>query len=102
PGRGENREPIMCSSSRWLYTDYGGLLKVKPDLLEEVRVGDVIARQTDIFGQQVKEYVSPESGFVIGKSVNPVSPSGARIVHLGTPAEQDSPILSWQVAKAEA
>ncbi|MEX1365403.1 MAG: succinylglutamate desuccinylase/aspartoacylase family protein [Nannocystaceae bacterium] len=75
--------PTLCSSSRWLYTDMGGLLQVLPELREVVDEGQVIARQVDIFGDLVREYAAPFRGIVIGKSVEPVSPTGARIVHLG-------------------
>lgn len=75
--------PTLCSSSRWLYTDMGGLLQVLPELREIVDEGQIIARQVDIFGDVVREYAAPFRGIVIGKSVEPVSPTGARIVHLG-------------------
>jgi len=74
---------VICSSSFWLYTDRGGLLTVFPDLVEKVNKGDLIARQTDIFGKIIREYSAPEDGTVIGKSTNPVGETGARILHLG-------------------
>ena len=44
-------------------------------------------RQVDVFGDLVREYVAPHRGIVIGKSVEPVSATGARILHLGHMAE---------------
>ncbi len=82
-------EPILCARSRWLFTDMGGLLRVFPKLLQSVEAGEQVARQCDVFGDDVCEYVAPESGVVIGKSTNPVSPSGARILHLGIEATQE-------------
>lgn len=79
--------PVLCDHSRWLYTDTGGLLQVLPELREMVQEGQVIARQVDVFGDQVREYVAPHDGIVIGKSVEPVSATGARILHLGHVAE---------------
>ena len=76
-------DPIICDSSKWIFTDRGGLLSVHPSLTEIVKAGDVIATQRDIFGDVIKEYVVEEDGIVIGKSVNPVNQSGGRILHLG-------------------
>lgn len=76
-------EPIVCGESTWLYTRNGGLLTVLPDVGAPVSQGELIAVQTDIFGDVVAEYTAPFAGVIIGKSVNPVSPTGARIVHLG-------------------
>jgi predicted deacylase len=80
--------PVICSRSRWLYTDRGGLLEVLPALTERVSRGDVVARLCDVYGDTIAEYRAPESGVVIGKSVNPVGPSGARILHLGIIADE--------------
>jgi predicted deacylase len=52
-----------------------------------VRIGEIIALQRNIFGDVICEYRAPEDGVVIGKSVNPVGQTGARILHLGTLAE---------------
>lgn len=79
----EGPEPVLCHESRWLYTDRGGLLRVFPSLLQRVEEGEVIASMTDIFGQTTASYVAPFSGIVIGRSVDPVSSTGARILHLG-------------------
>lgn len=83
----ETPPPILCSDSRWLYTDHGGLLEVFPDPTERVQAGQVIARLSDVFGETVREYTAPLDGVVIGKRVNPVAQTGARIVHLGIEAE---------------
>jgi len=37
----------------------------------------------DIFGNRIKDYLAPEKGIVIGKSINPVNQTGGRILHLG-------------------
>ncbi len=75
--------PILCHRSRWLYTDRGGLLEVFPKLVAGIAQGEVIARICDVFGREVAQYHAPEAGVVIGKSVDPVGESGARILHLG-------------------
>jgi len=79
-------QPVICSKSYWLYTDAGGLLEVIPRVMQKIRKGDKIAILRDPFGNILEEYFSPEEGFVIGKSSNPVTPSGGRILHLGIEA----------------
>jgi uncharacterized protein len=76
-------KPFLCKSSYWLYTDAGGLLDVFPKVTDTIEKGETIARLSSIFGEVTQEYKSPEDGVVIGKSVNPVSPTGARILHIG-------------------
>lgn len=75
--------PVYCRTSYWLYTDTGGFLRVIPDLAEIVTKGQLIAVQTNVFGDVVREYHAPDHGIVIGKSNHPVNQSGGRILHLG-------------------
>lgn len=78
---------IVCRRSAWLYTDHGGLLEVFPRMVDRVAKDEPIARLTNIFGDVVREYRAPADGVIIGKSVDPVAETGARIVHLGEIAE---------------
>ncbi len=77
------KEPILCEKSYWVYTDQGGILETHPVLTDQIDKGDKIATQYDLFGTKIKEYFSPGSGVIVGKSVNPISQTGARIIHLG-------------------
>jgi predicted deacylase len=79
-------EPYYCARSYWLYTDTGGFLEVLPAIAEEVEEGQKIAVLRNAFGEVLKEYTAPERGIVIGKSTNPVSQAGSRIIHLGIPS----------------
>lgn len=76
-------DPIICQKSYWIYTNRGGFLEVFPHVTERVQKGQIIAQISDVFGTIKEEYRAPEDGVIIGKSVNPVSQTGARIVHLG-------------------
>ncbi|MDH5492029.1 MAG: succinylglutamate desuccinylase/aspartoacylase family protein [Myxococcales bacterium] len=76
-------EPIVCARSYWIHSDIGGLLQVFPALGARVREGERIARVTDVYGTERVVYYAPEDGVVIGKSTNPVNPTGSRILHLG-------------------
>ncbi len=80
----ENKDKtIACKNSYWIYTDAGGLLTVHVDLVQKIEKGQLIATLKDVFGNVIKKYHAPESGVIIGKSVNPVNHTGGRIVHLG-------------------
>jgi predicted deacylase len=81
--------PPLCSESRWIYADHGGLLEVFPELLARVREGEPIARIINLFGEVIGEYVAPFRGVVIGKTVDPMAPVGTRIIHLGKLASWD-------------
>ncbi|CAN5634319.1 hypothetical protein BH23CYA1_BH23CYA1_13120 [soil metagenome] len=75
--------PVLCPKSHWLYADQGGLLEVLPKPTDRVEKGEVIALQRDIFGEVVSQYRAPEDAVIIGKSVNPVTQTGGRILHWG-------------------
>jgi uncharacterized protein len=80
-------EAIICRSSDWMFTDGGGVLTVFPKVTERVAAGTAIARLTNIFGDHRADYHAPHDCVVIGKSVNPVGHTGARVAHLGIEAE---------------
>ncbi|MFH1844678.1 MAG: succinylglutamate desuccinylase/aspartoacylase family protein [bacterium] len=92
--------PLICERSHWMYTDFGGLLEVYPDVMETVRAGELIASLTNIHGDKLRDYRAPEDAVVIGKSVNPVSPTGARIAHLGIVSRPGSPLLKAATRRA--
>lgn len=87
----EGPEPVLCRRSYWIYADRGGLLEVLPTTTEHVEKGQVVARLRSAYGDVVREYAVPSGGVIIGKSVNPVGPTGARILHLGVVAPSDHP-----------
>ncbi|MBK8878213.1 MAG: succinylglutamate desuccinylase/aspartoacylase family protein [Haliscomenobacter sp.] len=74
---------LLCESSYWIYTDEGGILEVFPSVGSFVQKGALIAEVRNIFGQLHRQYVAPEYGVVIGKGIDPISPTGGRILHLG-------------------
>ena len=74
---------VRCRRSYWLYTDTGGILTVYPAVAERVKKGQLVASLRNIFGDLVQEYLAPQDGIVIGKSVSPINQTGGRILHLG-------------------
>lgn len=85
----EGPEPLLCEHSYWMYTDRGGLLEVMPEPRGRVVAEEPVAVLRNAFGDVVREYRAPEDGVVVGKSVNPVGQTGARILHLGVLARDD-------------
>ena len=77
----------ICSKSYWVYTDKGGYLEVLVDLNQKLQKGEVIAILRNPFGEVIETYKAPEAGIVVGKSTNPGTVSGGRIIHLGILAE---------------
>ena len=86
--------PVICRSSKWMYTDRGGLLEVFPGVAEFVKEGDLVGRVRTAFGDTIREYKAPRDGIVVGRSVNPVGQTGARILHLGVPAPAEEQFLA--------
>lgn len=77
------KQAVICRQSYWIHADNGGILTVQPNLADYVEKGSSIAHLRNIFGDLVREYQAPESGYVIGKSVSPINLTGGRIIHLG-------------------
>jgi hypothetical protein len=95
-------EPVICEHSYWLYTDRGGLLDVLPKATQLVEKGEAVARLRNGHGDIIREYCAPEAGIVVGKSVNPVGQTGARILHLGIVAPDDHTYLRREPLDAAA
>lgn len=75
--------PVVCASSGWTYTQRGGLLRVEVALGQLVQKGEVMARIHDVFGRETATIEAPSDGIVVGHAVDPVAPTGTRVVHLG-------------------
>lgn len=90
--------PVLCQSSAWMYTGRGGLVRVLPKITHTVEKGEVIARLRNVWGDVLEEYQAPHHSVVVGHSVDPVSESGGRIVHLGVPVGEDHPFVRRDLA----
>ena len=66
----------------------GGLLEILTSLLDIVQTGDDVAVLRNPFGDEIARYKAPHTGVVIGHSVNPVTTTGGRILHLGVLASK--------------
>ncbi len=87
PVREPSEQAIVCQRSYWLHTEAGGVLEVLPELLERIHEGQEIGVVRGVFGEVLARYYAPEAGVVIGRSSNPVAPTGSRILHLGVPGD---------------
>ena len=75
--------PVLCAESDWIHTEEGGLLTVLPELTDRVEQHQPIAHLRDVFGTDLRTMLAPSSGVVVGKAVDPIAQTGARVVHLG-------------------
>lgn len=83
-----HKPPVLCEKSYWILAKRGGLMRMKHKVTDRVDKGDLICTQVNIFGEVMREYLSPEDGIVIGHCVNPVGQTGARIMHIGVPMNE--------------
>ncbi len=77
------RNTVYCSSSEWIYTTEGGILRVLPDVTDKITKGERIAYIQNIFGETIEDYIAPYDSIVIGKSTFPINQTGGRIMHIG-------------------
>lgn len=76
-------KPVVCSSSRWLFTKFGGLVCVFTDTIDKVKKGEKLAEVVSLYGKVVEEIFAPYDCVVIGRQTNPVITAGGRVVHIG-------------------
>lgn len=93
PIKKQSSDTVLCSESQWIYTDCGGFLETIPSVATKVEKGEMIARMRNIFGDVIREYRAPHDGIIIGRSVNPVAQTGARVVHLGKIDQSHNDVL---------
>ncbi len=79
----EGPPPILCQRTYWIYSQGGGLITVPAALCAQLEAGEPLATLHNVFGQVVHDYKMPEGGVIVGKTVDPVGFSGARIAHIG-------------------
>lgn len=73
-------ETRLIRRTRWVRARRGGLVTVRPKLGDRVERGEVIAEISDAFGYRPAGVKATESGWVIGRTLNPqVSPGDALV-----------------------
>jgi predicted deacylase len=73
---------ILCSSSKWVRSPAGGLLRAFKEDGEIVAEGDLLAAVCDPFGDEEIEITATQSGIVIGRAVMPVINEGDAVYHI--------------------
>jgi predicted deacylase len=74
--------------TRWVRARRGGLVRVVPMLQDRVEKGEPIAEISDAFGYRPTFVRATETGWVIGRSLNPQVSPGDALVHIA--AEEGS------------
>ncbi|MEX1038035.1 MAG: succinylglutamate desuccinylase/aspartoacylase family protein [Acidimicrobiia bacterium] len=72
--------------TQWVRARRGGLVRVFPALGERVERGDAIAEISDAFGYRPTSVKVTESGWVVGRSLNPQVSPGDALVHIAVEA----------------
>jgi len=94
--------------SRWVRTDYGGILSGKVALGRQVLVGELLGTVVDPLTNQQQEIRSPLRGRVIGMALDQFVMPGYATFHIGieAPVEEvmgapDTPEVEYEAAEVE-
>ncbi|WP_425406484.1 succinylglutamate desuccinylase/aspartoacylase family protein [Hwanghaeella sp.] len=74
----------ICSSSRWIRAQAGGLLRSFRREGDIVKKNELLAAISDPFGEVELEIRSPSNGLIIGRTVLPIVNEGDAIFHLAS------------------
>lgn len=94
---GPVRQPplrLEVKKSTWLRASAGGILDLKVSLGEAVARGQVISINTNPFGRERSQLVSPAAGIVIGLTRSPLVHPGDAICHLARLRSRD--VARWR------
>jgi predicted deacylase len=76
------REPIVTSSSHWIRSPAGGILRSRATLGARVAKGDPIATIGDAYGHEPVPVLAPHESIVIGMTQLPVVNEGDALFHV--------------------
>ncbi|WP_099827202.1 succinylglutamate desuccinylase/aspartoacylase family protein [Oceaniglobus indicus] len=80
--------PIQASTSAWVRSPAGGLLRSFKEVGEGVEDGTLLAAVTDPFGEVEVEIIATAPGIVLGRALMPVVNEGDAIYHIAaTPVD---------------
>ena len=85
PAKGISRAkaaPILCTSSKWVRTPAGGLLRTFKEGGEVVAEGDLLAAICDPFGNEELEILADTAGIIVGRAVMPLANEGDAVYHI--------------------
>ena len=85
---------LEVRKSSWLRASAGGILDLKVALGEAVARGQVISINTNPFGRERSQLVSPAAGIVIGLTRSPLVHPGDAICHLARLRSRD--VARWR------
>lgn len=88
--RAHNKTPRkvpIASKSAWLRAPEGGLLRVRNNIGDYVREGDIVGVISDPFGAWESEVLAAHDGLIIGGAMMPVVNQGDALFHVASLSE---------------
>lgn len=83
----------LIRRTRWLRARRGGIVDVEVKLGDYVERGDVMASISDVFGTRPSRVKTPDTGWVIARTLRPLVNQGDALVHVAaeTGPDRDDP-----------
>jgi len=94
--------PIQASSSSWVRSPAGGLLRCFKQTGEGVEAGTLLAIVTDPFGETEQEITAPGPGIILGRAMMPVINEGDACYHIAATAIDPARRMQRLAADLEA
>jgi len=94
--------PIQASSSSWVRSPAGGLLRCFKQTGEGVETGTLLAIVTDPFGEIEHEITAPAPGIILGRAMMPVINEGDACYHIAATAIDPARRMQRLAADLEA
>lgn len=82
--RTRRREPVIATHSGWMRAPGSGILRMRANLGDRVKKGEVIGMVSDPFGESEDEIRSSRAGLVIGRNELPLVHEGEAVAHVAT------------------
>jgi uncharacterized protein len=73
--------PAQATRTHWLRASRGGVCRLKAVSGDAVQKGDVLAKISDIFGDDEETVIAPSDGIIIGHATLPIVNQGDAILH---------------------
>lgn len=83
--------PLTSRSSKWVRARRSGIAHIDVSLGDRVEKGSELGRLHDSFGNRLGRIIAPNSGIVVGMSLDPLFNKGDAVVHIATVSDTEEP-----------